>query len=364
MTGIGRYTYEIVTRLPQNDIFEYYYYNLSIDRNFKKYTGISPDSLSIRIKKIITDNLFLKIAAKKIITLKNSMDRKTYDLYWEPSVIPKPTVKSKRMAVTVHDLSLRFFPQWHTKDNVQQFNKDFYKYINNADIVICDSLKVRQEIISELHIADDRVKAIHLGVDHDNFKIYGRKTLEEASKKLNLPEKFIFFSGSLEPRKNLVRLIQAYCSLPNDLKEEYKLIITGHSGWNNSEINTLIEREKNNIRHMGYLDISILPMVYNLASIFAYPSLYEGFGMPPLEAMACGVPVLASDTSCIPEVCGQAAYYVDPMSVESIREGIIRLAKDDGLRTALKSEGLKHCLKFTWDKTAAEHEAVFKNLVS
>jgi glycosyltransferase involved in cell wall biosynthesis len=144
--------------------------------------------------------------------------------------------------------------------------------------------------------------------------------------------------------------------------EEYKLVLAGFKGWENKEVMGMIRMRGSDVRYLGYVPESDLGKIYNLARLFVYPSLYEGFGLPPLEAMACGCPVIVSQAASLPEVCGDAACYVDPLETSSIREGMERVLSEESLRTALTSKGLKRAEKFSWEKCAEAHLAVFEEL--
>jgi glycosyltransferase involved in cell wall biosynthesis len=179
----------------------------------------------------------------------------------------------------------------------------------------------------------------------------------------NINYKFILYVGSIEPRKNLKRLIDAYSLLDKNIKDEYKLLLVGYKGWNNKEIHSLVEKEKDYIKYLGYVSNEELAGLYSSTSVFAYMSLYEGFGLPPLEAMACGAPVLTSDIPCIREVCGDVALYADPWSIDSIFESLKQVINDGVLQKELSDKGLKHSKKFNWDITADKHISIFKELL-
>jgi glycosyltransferase involved in cell wall biosynthesis len=188
--------------------------------------------------------------------------------------------------------------------------------------------------------------------------------LREFAAAHNLPGKFILAVGSIEPRKNLKNALLAYNSLPQAFKREYKFVLAGFSGWNNEEIMNSIRREKENIAYLGYLSDPDLAYLFNLASLLIFPSLYEGFGLPPLEAMACGTPVIVSNSSSLPEVCKDAAYYIDPLSVESIREGIVKVISDSELRSMLSQRGLDRAKLFSWDTSARKHLSLFNEVLA
>jgi glycosyltransferase involved in cell wall biosynthesis len=147
------------------------------------------------------------------------------------------------------------------------------------------------------------------------------------------------------------------------LRKDYKLVLVGFRGWNNKKIMKELEELKDDVIYLGYVSNTELGQLYNLATLFVCPSFYEGFGLPPLEAMSCGCPVVTSNTASLPEVCGDAAYYVDPYDVDSIAEGISRVVTDEELRNGLSKKGLANAAKFSWAKSAQEHLKVFKEAI-
>jgi glycosyltransferase involved in cell wall biosynthesis len=183
-------------------------------------------------------------------------------------------------------------------------------------------------------------------------------------RRYSLPEHFIFFTGSLEPRKNLKNLIQAYSGLDKRIRKDIKLVLAGFKGWQNKEIMALLRKVKSDVFYLGYVSDAALRDLYNLATLFVYPSFYEGFGLPPLEAMACGCPVVVSNAASLPEVCGGAAYYVDPYNIESIAEGIHKVLTDEALRQSLIEKGLERAKLFSWEKSAKKHIEVFDEVLS
>ncbi|MCD6594796.1 glycosyltransferase family 4 protein [bacterium] len=182
-------------------------------------------------------------------------------------------------------------------------------------------------------------------------------------KKYNLPKKFIMFLGTIEPRKNLVGLLKAYSSIHT--KIEHKLVIVGGKGWKYSNIFETIEKLqiKDKIIFTGFVATGDLPAIYSSADIFVYPSFYEGFGIPLLESMACGTPVMTSDISSMPEVVGDVALLFDPYSVEDIAEKILKLARDNSMRNILSEEGIERAKKFSWEKSARKILNIYKKVI-
>ena len=169
--------------------------------------------------------------------------------------------------------------------------------------------------------------------------------------------------GSIEPRKNLKNLLSAYAKLGRNFKDEYHLILVGAPGWNNQDIVDEIKSLNQWVKYTGYVSDDELAKLYTQASLFIYPSIYEGFGIPPLEAMACGTPVIVSNASTLPEVCADAAYYIDPLDVKSITQSMVKVLGDTALQKELTLQGLIRAKEFHWEKSAREHQTVFDKVL-
>ena len=225
-------------------------------------------------------------------------------------------------------------------------------------MIICFSEFTKQEILERVDLPEEKIMVIYHGLDHDLFRVY-----TDCKTDLDLPEKFMFCVGSIEPRKNLLGLLQAFNSLDAAIKKEYHLVLAGFKGWENEEIMDMIKINQENIHYLGYISDQELAHVYNLATLFVYPSFYEGFGLPVLEAMACGTPVVTSYASSIPEVGGDAVVYCDPHEPKDIKEKILKLLTDHDLQQEKRTKGLNRAKMFTWERSAKEHLALFKKVL-
>jgi len=347
MTGVGKYTYEISRRL--NGINTSFYYGFYSKKLITK---------KIEINKIS----FLKRAVKKLLSKAPKLYDKKFDVYFEPNFVINENIKAKKRIATIHDFSF-MIKEWHPKERVEFFEKNFWKNIKLADEIIVVSEFVKHETLKYLDFKEENIHVIYNGVDHDVFKKYPEHNLIKIKEKFNLPDDFILFVGSIEPRKNLLNLLEAYDMLSSSTKNDFPLILAGFSGWNNNEIMDLIDKNSKFIRYLGYIETDELAKLYNLASIFVYPSLYEGFGLPPLEAMACGTPVLVSNRASMPEVCQNYASYCNPQQPDDIKYQLENLINDSQLRNKLSSEGIEYTKNFDWDKSASKHLQLFKETV-
>jgi len=285
-----------------------------------------------------------------------------FDLYYEPNYIPLH-MRAKYRVVTVHDLSFHLHPEWHPADRIDYFSKRFVKRLDSADIVTVDSEFTRDELLDLTDIDPERVRVVHLGYDKDVFRKRDEEEVARFRAEKNLPERFVLFVGSIEPRKNINRLLEAYALLPADVRRDNKLVLAGFRGWRNEATMELVRRMAHDVTFLGYLDVDHLALAYNAATVFAYPSLYEGFGLPPLEALACGCPVLASDIPPLREVCAHSAHFVPAEEPEAIAAALGNLLEDNQLRRTLSGDGLARAEAFGWDKTARDMLAVFRELV-
>ena len=356
LTGIGRYTYEISKCLKDKDsielIFFYGYHS-------KQLVKPSEKSDIKSLKSIISKNQLLKKTARELVTISNKFFSPTYDLYWQPNFIPNGGVKANKIVTSVHDFSFILHENFHPKERIEHFEKNFFKNIVKSDMIITGSEYSKQEIVQRLDFASDKIKVIYHGINHKIFKRYNNIELD-----VNIPAKFILSVGSIEPRKNLLGLLKAYDILDESIKKVYKLVLVGFKGWQNKEIMKIINDNKKNIHYLGFVSDDKLAKLYNLASLFIFPSFYEGFGLPPLEAMACGTPVVTSNLTSMPEVCGDAVVYCDPYAVEDIKEKIEMVLNDEKLQQEMIQKGLKRAKEFTWGKSAKEHIRVFEEVLN
>ncbi|GAB6061136.1 glycosyltransferase family 4 protein [Desulfonatronum parangueonense] len=258
---------------------------------------------------------------------------------------------------TIHDLSFIHYPEYHPRERLALLDRELPKTLRRAAHILTDTEFVRGEIIQILGVAETRVSVTHLGVDpefHPRTPDQTRDVLRE----LGLTHgAYLLCVATQEPRKNLARLATAYSRLPAKLKTAFPLILAGTGGWLTQSLESLIQplEQAGSARRLGYVPESRLPALFAGAAGLALPSFYEGFGLPVLEAMACGVPVLTSDRASLPEVAGNAALLVNPEDEEEILQGLRQLLTDEDFRRLAAERGPRQAAKFTWpgciDKT-------------
>ena len=283
--------------------------------------------------------------------------RITPSLYHETNYAPfcfdqGPTV------VTLCDISFVRHPEWHPKDRVKHFEKFCLKKLSQVEAIITISEFSRKEILNLLNIDPTQIHMTSLGVDQSFYP--GGDRLG------GFPNQYILFLGNLEPRKNLTRLMMAYQSLPQPLRKRYPLVIAGASGWHTHELKKALRLFQKGERPIltGYVSQGLLPDLYKGASLFVYPSLYEGFGLPVLEAMASGVPVITSDSTSLPEVVGDAGVLVNPYDVDHLKEAIREVLEDEKKRQEMIEKGIARAKHFSWDKCARQTLSVYEKVLN
>lgn len=275
-----------------------------------------------------------------------------------------PLYLSCPFAVTLYDMSLFLFPNLQPRRSLWLVRSIIPAVARKAAAVITVSHSAKQDIIQVLHLPSEKVHVVYAAAAAAFHRIEDSANLENARRKYHLDGPFILAVNTLEPRKNLSRLVAAFCELRRRGRHE-QLVLVGQYGWRFGPLLKQIEASgyKNAIRLLNYVPSEDLPAIYNLARAVALPSLYEGFGLPIVEAMACGIPVLTSLRSAMAEVGENAALLVDPLRKEEIEEGLYRLLTDDSLREELIAAGLKRAMCFSWDRAAEDTLAVYEKII-
>jgi glycosyltransferase involved in cell wall biosynthesis len=252
--------------------------------------------------------------------------------------------------ITVHDLSFLFYPQ-----GFRALNRSYLQLLTRlsarrARRVIAVSHSTKRDLVQHYRLLPDKVDVIHNGVDA-SFRPLPADQVAAFRTRAGLPDRFVLFVGTLEPRKNVARLIEAYAQLP---KERPPLMLVGGRGWLYDDIFARVEALdlSDEVRFVGYVPAEDLPCWYNAAELFVYPSLYEGFGLPPLEAMACGTAVITSTASSLPEVVGEAGLLVDPAEPAALAMAMEQILSDRELRETVRAAGRVRAQGFSWKETA------------
>jgi glycosyltransferase involved in cell wall biosynthesis len=301
-------------------------------------------------------------------------------LLWEQTLLPlqlarggvtlfhatgnvSPLIRTCRQVVTIHDLTYYLMPERHTLAKRNYFRMMIAPSARRSDRVITVSDSSKDDIVRLLRIAPEKVTVIHEGCDVRYRPLHDQDALNALRRKYSLRKRILLFLGMIEPGKNLVNLLAAFARL-REFHGEYCLVLAGDFGWNYRPVLAAIERlGLRELVHLpGYIPEEELPALYNLAEVLVYPSLYEGFGLPVLEAMACGIPVITSNVSSMPEVAGDAAVLVEPRSVEQLSNALSRVLTDADLRAQMSEKGLERSRMFTWEKAARETMQVYEEV--
>jgi len=270
-------------------------------------------------------------------------------------------VASAKVVLTVHDLSFLRAPEWFRRERAAYYRAAIRPSVRLADVVIADSQATAEDLKTFLGVSGDRVAVVLLGVD-DALRPADAPEIKRVRVKYGLPERFYLYLGTIEPRKNLPRLIEAFDAIAG--KTDAGLVIAGREGWKADATRRAFAEaaHRDRVKFPGFVPADDMAAVMSAAVAFVWPSLWEGFGLPPLEAMACGTPVVTSKTSSLPEVTGDAALLVDPANVDEIAATMLRVSEDVALRARLREAGLARARTLTWRRTAEQTAAVYRRV--
>jgi alpha-1,3-rhamnosyl/mannosyltransferase len=274
-----------------------------------------------------------------------------FDLYHEPNYIPFPC--DRPTIITVADLSALLHPEWHPAERARHFAKNFLRGLDQSAHVLTISEFSRQEILRNLPVPPERVSCTLMGV-RAGLRPLSPETVLPVVRRLGIPENFLLHVGTLEPRKNLLMLLKAYTDLPRAVREQSPLVLVGEWGWNSADLKDFYLRQgrRLGVFHLGYVSDADLPALYNGARALVFPSHYEGFGLPPLEMMACGGAVLASTAGAVVETVGSRAHLLDPLDQDAWQQAMQRVIVDDDWRQGLRQGTGAVAEPYTWERCA------------
>lgn len=364
LTGIGRYALYLALGLRQHDAVQ-------DTRFFSGYRWIDDPGQAQQANRLLAamrhyvpfKSLALTVyfQARQAIFKQRTRKLKSYLLH-TPNYLLFP--HDGPSVATIHDLSYIHFPQFHPQERIQIMNREMPKTLKLANHFITDSEFVRQEVIAHYGLSPETVTAVPLGVD-PVFRPRCREETLSVLLRYGIADKpYLLVVGTLEPRKNLARLLVAYANLPKTLRDTYPIVIVGVKGWLTDDIERVAAPLENagHVRRLGYVSGEDLPSIYAAAHAFAFPSIYEGFGLPPLEAMASGIPVLVSDVSSMPEVVGGAGLLVAPDDVDQLTYNVERLLVDADFRRRARLDGISRAAGFTWQRCVDQTVDVYSKV--
>lgn len=364
LTGIGRYTWELGTRLPAlvaPDTLRFISRGRWIDT---LATQLTPAQASAAIRRSVLSSRLAAMAYALIwpVVMRQRLRRVPDSLYHGTNFYIPPG--ANHAVATFHDLSIYRYPEFHPASRVEFMQRAIPASLKRADFLITVSEFTRREVLDYFGWPEDRIRAIPLGVTA-HYHPHSAQQTQATLAVLGLQHgQYALCTATIEPRKNIERLLQAYALQSIADRRRYPLVLAGGRGWNDAQLIQRIAAAQAEgwLHHLGYVDQSLLPQLIAGARCFIFPSLYEGFGLPVLEAMASGVPVVTADCASLPEVAQGAALLVNPLDLESIVAGITRALQDDDWCHHAVAAGLRVAAGYSWDKTAQQTVEVYRQI--
>ena len=356
-SGIGTYTFELTKRLNSDPA-------LSILGNVFNFAGRHDNGEIYRALNCpVKENRMIPYSAFRLsqyavpVSYSRIFGQSDVNLFFN-YIIPSG-VKGKA-CVTIHDLSYLRFPETLKKRNFIRLHSGMEKSVARADRILTISDFSKSEIIELLHVPEEKISIVPCAAP---LKCKG-SAFDALREKYGVIKPYFLFVSTIEPRKNIVRLLRAFDLVRKRTNQPYQIVLAGGNGWNNDEIYREVDNlsAKKDVVFTGFITEEEKISFYENAECLVFPSVYEGFGIPPLEAMQCGCPVVCADAASLPEVVGNAAALVDPYSIESIAGGMLQVISDRQLKDELVCNGYKQAKKFSWDKSAEKLKEICKEL--
>jgi glycosyltransferase involved in cell wall biosynthesis len=355
-TGVGYYTEHLLHHLVQEDADRdvVVVSNRPVDTTRPLPLHVRVDAPSSRIPRMVWMQTLAPRALRRL-----GPDIAHFTNGMVPLASPVPTV------VTIHDMSLTMYPRYHPPRRVILNRPLVDLAARRADCIITVSQSAKRDITRVYGLPADRVHVVHEAAAPSFKRVEDAATLARVRARHGLPERFILYVGTIEPRKNLPKLIEGFAErhLTGDLP--HRLVCVGPYGWLSRDIEALLDRLriKQAVQFAGYVPFDELPALYTMAEMFVFPSLYEGFGLPVIEAMACGVPVVTGNVTALNEVAGGAVERVEDLDAESLGWVMTKLSRDADRRAELRHLGLERSQEFSWQRAARETIDVYKYAV-
>ncbi len=359
-SGIPGFTYNLLLNLLREDTQNNYFgfFNAYKNTNLPELQNIEIKSLGLPNKILNSSLKFLNYP--KLDKLLDS------EIFYMPHFNFNSLSDKSYKIITVHDLSFIRYPEffsfknnaWHkmieAKKTLQKFNK-----------IIAVSKNTKEDIMELFKIPEEKIEVIYSGID-DKYSVLEKNSpnLQEVKTKYKLPEKFILSLGTIEPRKNIDSLIKAFDIFCEESDSSYSLVIAGGFGWKYKNVLNEYQKakHKDKIIFTGFIDEEDKNAFYNLSNLFVFPSYYEGFGFPPLEAMKTGTPVIAAANSSLLEILGNSAYFIDPYDISDLSNAIKNVCQNEKIRDSLIKRGKEKASSYTWQKCSSEYRSVFNKI--
>lgn len=358
--GMGRYIVELVNRLPRDDPQNTYCFYVS--QKNKSYFSFTEKNIIIKTISPLWYFPFLKILWEQIF-LPFSLWRNNIQLYHSTGfTLPFFKPKKIKHVVTIADMTFFSHSIYHIWWKVWYFRYMIPYALKKADRVITISESTKEDILKMIKISSKKIKSIYLGVDA-HLTPQKERGQQKRLEKYSITRPYILFVGMLEPRKNIMGLIRAYAQVKE--KDSHHLVLVGKKGWKYEDIFMTVKELglQNMVHFLGYVPDEDLSSLYSSATCFVYPSFYEGFGIPVLEAMACGCPVITSNNSSMKEIAGNAAVLIDPENKEAIADAIELVISNKKEQERMRKAGLLHVKKFRWETMAQETKNLYASVL-
>ncbi|RJQ33529.1 MAG: glycosyltransferase family 1 protein [Actinobacteria bacterium] len=355
-TGVGNYIYNLVNNLcdigQENQYQLYFNYVRPKENPFIGFNQVK-NRFPVKFSRYLNKFFPIEICTGKV------------DIFHGPNYFVPQKTKAKRV-VTIHDLGFILYPDAMLGNDASYYLKKVPKLIEESDHVITISKSTKKDLIEQLGVAKEKISVTHMAAGEDFKPIDDKRRLKTTLNKYQLPDKYLLAVATLEPRKNISTLVKALSVLKKSKKLTQKLVVVGGSGWKSDSLSKEIKEYglEDEIIFPGFIGQEDLPFIYNACSLFLFPSIYEGFGIPLLEALSCGKPCISSNTSSMPEVAGDAAILIDPLDANSWADNIVDLLENPAKEEDLSKKALIQTQKFSWQKTAKQTLLVYKQLSS
>ena len=350
LEGFGWFTHEVVSRIvknhPEHQFF--FFFDRKYDEKFIYADNVTPVVLYPPARRAFLFKVWFEWSVKR------ALKKYKIDLFFSPDGYLSLSSNVKQVGV-IHDLNFEHYPNdlpnWASK----YLREYFPKFAKKADRIVTVSQFSKEDIVDQYKISSDKVDVAYNGVG-DFFKSIAENEKEYIRGKFTNNESYFIFVGALHPRKNVINLFKAFDLFKKETKSTNKLLIVGERYWWNDEMKASFETltYKRDIVFTGHVQSEELNQLYGAAEAFVFVSYFEGFGIPLVEAMKCETPIVCSNATCLPEVAGDAAVYVDPFSIEDIAQGMVTIHQDSALREKLIKKGRERSNLFSWDKTAKQ----------
>lgn len=365
-TGVEEYTVNLLENMLSLDknikfkLFYNGYKKVELDHDWLKFSNVE-------LKQYRIPNRFLDASSYFFNYPKIDKLLREVDVFFSPHIFLSSVSKKCRTITTFHDLSFEKYPEFYSASkNYWHFSMNPKKQAREADKIIAVSESTKDDLVKIYGVNPDKIKVIYSGINQE-LRIENKESrILEIRKKYNLPENYILYLGTLEPRKNIIGMIKAFELFKKKfrfqrrhsgiLPSEFKLVVAGSKGWLYEDIFKMVKNSpaKNDIIFTGFIDDKDKSILYSQSELFIYPSFYEGFGFPPLEAMTCGTPVITSNFSSLPEAVGNAAVMINPYNLDELYKAMKMVLNDDKLKNILIKKGFEQTKKFSWQKCARE----------